>query len=101
MQNPQNGTGAAVMRVATGASAEVRWSPELSVTIDGEVIPKGLIANVELHTKGDPIETKALLVFTFMGNPAQMRTALVTRACSSITKATSSDGFVAALDAAV
>jgi len=97
--NPQNGTGPAVLRLATGTVAEVRWTPQLTIVVDGAPIADGLIASVELHTKGELDPAAATLVFTLMGNPAQMRTALVTRACSAIAPHGNGDGFIATMSA--
>lgn len=91
-----NGIGVAIARAVKGTSFEVRWSPELVVTIDGAHTTG--VTSVEFHPAGEASASMDLIVLVFQ-SPGTPRTAQVTRGISSTAVNASGDGITGTLTA--
>lgn len=89
-----HGIGAAIARTIGGTTADVRWSPQLTVNVDGTRIDSATA--VEVHPIGENGSTAALLVFIFQ-SPGVPRTAQVTRRISAVAANATGDGFTATM----
>lgn len=90
----QNGIGASVLRAIKGSVLEVRWTPELVVTIDNESVPG--VDSVEVTPSYGAVPSQILFSFRLKSAP---RSAVVTRAATSFAATANNDGFTAALTA--
>jgi len=97
MSNNPNGIGASIARAIKGTAVEVRWAPQLTVTVDGTVL-QGVQA-ADFHQTGENGNTGDVLVLVFQGSPTSPRSSQVGRRISGTAINASGDGITATLAA--
>lgn len=95
----QNGLGPAVLLAVTGSAIEVKWAPELQVSIDGQRLSSVSAVGVKTRDENGGSDATTIILTFLGGSGSATRTATISRKAAAFAANPTGDGFTATLQA--